>query len=188
MFLYWTCSSGKTVYCASNVFFSCVIRKNIWILHNFWSMHFFVSRKLYSFFQDFTRQRRVKYCRHCKNYVMGFDHHCPAFGNCIGNDFCASSAFSWRWSCYRSLDSLNLHPIVYLFKRYPLGSVWLLCRSKKSCSLYSAPGWFCNIWGILCSICFSMWVQTSLLRFYFFQYRYSWWMWEKSRYAFRIRI
>ncbi|KAI3461534.1 hypothetical protein Pfo_018197 [Paulownia fortunei] len=32
----------------------------------------------------FTVHRRMKYCRHCKNYVMGFDHHCPAFGNCIG--------------------------------------------------------------------------------------------------------
>ncbi|KAG8371436.1 hypothetical protein BUALT_Bualt13G0087400 [Buddleja alternifolia] len=32
----------------------------------------------------FTLHRRIKYCRHCNNYVMGFDHHCPAFGNCIG--------------------------------------------------------------------------------------------------------
>ncbi|KAK6935883.1 Palmitoyltransferase, DHHC domain [Dillenia turbinata] len=28
--------------------------------------------------------RTVRYCRTCKKYVMGFDHHCPAFGNCIG--------------------------------------------------------------------------------------------------------
>ncbi|XP_042512734.1 probable protein S-acyltransferase 16 isoform X2 [Macadamia integrifolia] len=28
--------------------------------------------------------RRVRYCRHCKAYIWGFDHHCPAFGNCIG--------------------------------------------------------------------------------------------------------
>ncbi|KAL2899020.1 putative protein S-acyltransferase 23 [Bienertia sinuspersici] len=28
--------------------------------------------------------RRMRYCRSCKAYVMGFDHHCPAFGNCIG--------------------------------------------------------------------------------------------------------
>ncbi|XP_057772274.1 uncharacterized protein LOC130991868 isoform X2 [Salvia miltiorrhiza] len=34
--------------------------------------------------EAFTRYRRVRYCRYCKNYVMGFDHHCPAFGNCIG--------------------------------------------------------------------------------------------------------
>ncbi|XP_057772281.1 uncharacterized protein LOC130991868 isoform X6 [Salvia miltiorrhiza] len=33
--------------------------------------------------EAFTRYRRVRYCRYCKNYVMGFDHHCPAFGNCI---------------------------------------------------------------------------------------------------------
>ncbi|KAL1558056.1 protein S-acyltransferase [Salvia divinorum] len=33
---------------------------------------------------EFTRYRRVRYCRYCKNYVMGLDHHCPAFGNCIG--------------------------------------------------------------------------------------------------------
>ncbi|XVE79590.1 hypothetical protein DITRI_Ditri14bG0070900 [Diplodiscus trichospermus] len=29
-------------------------------------------------------QRRVRYCKSCKKYVHGFDHHCPAFGNCIG--------------------------------------------------------------------------------------------------------
>ena len=29
--------------------------------------------------------RRVRYCKSCKAYVKGFDHHCPAFGNCIGN-------------------------------------------------------------------------------------------------------
>ncbi|GMN24237.1 hypothetical protein TIFTF001_000487 [Ficus carica] len=28
--------------------------------------------------------RRVRYCKICKAYVKGFDHHCPAFGNCIG--------------------------------------------------------------------------------------------------------
>ncbi|PIN22006.1 DHHC-type Zn-finger protein [Handroanthus impetiginosus] len=32
----------------------------------------------------FTTHRRARYCKHCKNYVVGFDHHCPAFGNCIG--------------------------------------------------------------------------------------------------------
>ncbi|GMH12289.1 hypothetical protein Nepgr_014130 [Nepenthes gracilis] len=28
--------------------------------------------------------RRVRYCKSCKAFVSGFDHHCPAFGNCIG--------------------------------------------------------------------------------------------------------
>ncbi|XP_052185947.1 uncharacterized protein LOC127797259 [Diospyros lotus] len=28
--------------------------------------------------------QRIRYCRQCKAYVKGFDHHCPAFGNCIG--------------------------------------------------------------------------------------------------------
>ncbi|KAL3628057.1 hypothetical protein CASFOL_028159 [Castilleja foliolosa] len=32
----------------------------------------------------FTEHMRATYCRHCRHYVMGFDHHCPAFGNCIG--------------------------------------------------------------------------------------------------------
>ncbi|KAM1205495.1 hypothetical protein ACFX2I_006305 [Malus domestica] len=27
---------------------------------------------------------RVRYCRSCKAYIKGLDHHCPAFGNCIG--------------------------------------------------------------------------------------------------------
>ncbi|XP_050137724.1 uncharacterized protein LOC126614186 isoform X2 [Malus sylvestris] len=26
---------------------------------------------------------RVRYCRICKAYIKGLDHHCPAFGNCI---------------------------------------------------------------------------------------------------------
>ncbi|XP_056165912.1 uncharacterized protein LOC130137772 isoform X3 [Syzygium oleosum] len=26
---------------------------------------------------------RVRYCRICEAYIKGFDHHCPAFGNCI---------------------------------------------------------------------------------------------------------
>ncbi|ONI00264.1 hypothetical protein PRUPE_6G079200 [Prunus persica] len=26
---------------------------------------------------------RVRYCRTCKAYIKGLDHHCPAFGNCI---------------------------------------------------------------------------------------------------------
>ncbi|BBH04815.1 DHHC-type zinc finger family protein [Prunus dulcis] len=26
---------------------------------------------------------RVRYCRSCKAYIKGLDHHCPAFGNCI---------------------------------------------------------------------------------------------------------
>ncbi|KAE8039040.1 hypothetical protein FH972_011488 [Carpinus fangiana] len=30
--------------------------------------------------------RRIKYCRSCKAYIEGFDHHCPAFGNCIGQN------------------------------------------------------------------------------------------------------
>ncbi|XP_022947310.1 probable palmitoyltransferase ZDHHC12 isoform X1 [Cucurbita moschata] len=28
---------------------------------------------------------RVRCCQICKAYVKGFDHHCPAFGNCIGH-------------------------------------------------------------------------------------------------------
>lgn len=28
--------------------------------------------------------RRVRYCKYCKAYIREFDHHCPAFGNCIG--------------------------------------------------------------------------------------------------------
>ncbi|URE47251.1 DHHC zinc finger domain containing protein [Musa troglodytarum] len=27
---------------------------------------------------------RVRYCKSCKTSIKGFDHHCPAFGNCIG--------------------------------------------------------------------------------------------------------
>ncbi|KAJ4725829.1 S-acyltransferase [Melia azedarach] len=30
--------------------------------------------------------RRVRYCKICKAYIKGFDHHCPAFGNCIGQN------------------------------------------------------------------------------------------------------
>ncbi|TXG74038.1 hypothetical protein EZV62_002617 [Acer yangbiense] len=30
--------------------------------------------------------RRIRYCKSCKAYIRGFDHHCPAFGNCIGQN------------------------------------------------------------------------------------------------------
>ncbi|GAV57914.1 zf-DHHC domain-containing protein [Cephalotus follicularis] len=30
--------------------------------------------------------RRIRYCKSCKAYIKGFDHHCPAFGNCIGKN------------------------------------------------------------------------------------------------------
>ncbi|GJW52427.1 probable palmitoyltransferase ZDHHC12 isoform X1 [Tanacetum coccineum] len=30
--------------------------------------------------------QRVRYCKHCDAHVNGFDHHCPAFGNCIGRN------------------------------------------------------------------------------------------------------
>lgn len=44
--------------------------------------------------------RRGRYCKYCDAYVNGFDHHCPAFGNCIGNnDFPGSSdTLSGRWN------------------------------------------------------------------------------------------
>ncbi|XP_062013999.1 uncharacterized protein LOC133730420 [Rosa rugosa] len=29
---------------------------------------------------------RVRYCETCKAYIKGLDHHCPAFGNCIGQN------------------------------------------------------------------------------------------------------
>ncbi|XP_073148069.1 uncharacterized protein [Henckelia pumila] len=34
--------------------------------------------------ESFRLLRRVRYCWNCDNYIMGFDHHCPAFGTCIG--------------------------------------------------------------------------------------------------------
>ncbi|XP_051143219.1 uncharacterized protein LOC127259714 isoform X2 [Andrographis paniculata] len=34
--------------------------------------------------EGFEVWRRVRYCKHCQKHVAGFDHHCPAFGNCIG--------------------------------------------------------------------------------------------------------
>ncbi|OVA18341.1 zinc finger protein [Macleaya cordata] len=36
--------------------------------------------------QNSFRTRRLRYCKCCKAYVRGFDHHCPAFGNCIGQN------------------------------------------------------------------------------------------------------
>ncbi|KAI7747061.1 hypothetical protein M8C21_002497 [Ambrosia artemisiifolia] len=30
--------------------------------------------------------QRVRYCKLCHAHVKGFDHHCPAFGNCIGQN------------------------------------------------------------------------------------------------------
>ncbi|KAI4373473.1 hypothetical protein MLD38_011595 [Melastoma candidum] len=33
-----------------------------------------------------TTIRRIRYCRTCRAYILAFDHHCPAFGNCIGQN------------------------------------------------------------------------------------------------------
>ncbi|KAF8387997.1 hypothetical protein HHK36_026663 [Tetracentron sinense] len=35
-------------------------------------------------YEDICKVVQVRNCRICKAYVKGFDHHCPAFGNCIG--------------------------------------------------------------------------------------------------------
>ncbi|CAM8949479.1 unnamed protein product [Rhodiola kirilowii] len=35
-------------------------------------------------FEDIVESRRIRHCKSCKAYVRGYDHHCPAFGNCIG--------------------------------------------------------------------------------------------------------
>ncbi|KAG9444751.1 hypothetical protein H6P81_016091 [Aristolochia fimbriata] len=34
--------------------------------------------------QQSPDEERVRYCKICKAYIKGFDHHCPAFDNCIG--------------------------------------------------------------------------------------------------------
>ncbi|XP_050213703.1 uncharacterized protein LOC126665061 isoform X3 [Mercurialis annua] len=34
--------------------------------------------------EDSLLLKRVRHCKSCNAYVKGFDHHCPAFGNCIG--------------------------------------------------------------------------------------------------------
>ncbi|CAN1846917.1 Palmitoyltransferase Hip14 [Linum perenne] len=35
-------------------------------------------------FQGTILPMRIRYCKSCDAYIRGFDHHCPAFGNCIG--------------------------------------------------------------------------------------------------------
>ncbi|XP_042474274.1 probable protein S-acyltransferase 15 isoform X3 [Zingiber officinale] len=37
------------------------------------------------FEQNSPTLSRVRYCKNCKTGIKGFDHHCPAFGNCIGH-------------------------------------------------------------------------------------------------------
>ncbi|CAN6472643.1 unnamed protein product [Victoria cruziana] len=34
--------------------------------------------------ENLSLQFRARYCKKCKKHIKGFDHHCPAFGNCIG--------------------------------------------------------------------------------------------------------
>ncbi|XP_050371168.1 uncharacterized protein LOC126789133 isoform X2 [Argentina anserina] len=36
--------------------------------------------------QDSGLLMRVRYCKICKAYIKDLDHHCPAFGNCIGQN------------------------------------------------------------------------------------------------------
>ncbi|GAB2235043.1 hypothetical protein Droror1_Dr00004320 [Drosera rotundifolia] len=33
-----------------------------------------------------SMERRVRFCKTCDAFVRGYDHHCPAFGNCIGQE------------------------------------------------------------------------------------------------------
>ncbi|KAG7035411.1 hypothetical protein SDJN02_02207 [Cucurbita argyrosperma subsp. argyrosperma] len=43
------------------------------------------SSEIDTYHQDTELGDRVRCCQICKAYVKGFDHHCPAFGNCIGH-------------------------------------------------------------------------------------------------------
>ncbi|XP_022947312.1 probable protein S-acyltransferase 15 isoform X3 [Cucurbita moschata] len=43
------------------------------------------SLEIDTYHQDTELGDRVRCCQICKAYVKGFDHHCPAFGNCIGH-------------------------------------------------------------------------------------------------------
>ncbi|PIA26785.1 hypothetical protein AQUCO_08900029v1 [Aquilegia coerulea] len=36
--------------------------------------------------QNSLPMTRIRYCKYCRAYIRGFDHHCPAFGNCIGKN------------------------------------------------------------------------------------------------------
>ncbi|KAF2300378.1 hypothetical protein GH714_012575 [Hevea brasiliensis] len=65
-----------------------------------WAVYFVIVRQAIPFFIDavFNGEvamlfigsssllKRVRYCKICKAYVKRFDHHCPAFGNCIGQN------------------------------------------------------------------------------------------------------
>ncbi|CAI0474899.1 unnamed protein product [Linum tenue] len=43
-----------------------------------------LATEVHDEFQGAVLPLRVRYCKSCKSHVKGFDHHCPAFGNCIG--------------------------------------------------------------------------------------------------------
>ncbi|RXH84552.1 hypothetical protein DVH24_032836 [Malus domestica] len=63
---------------------------------------------------------RVRYCRSCKAYIKGLDHHCRAFGNCIG-----------FWFGYEGTILQELQGI-HKGSRSPLSSFWELYSTEAS--------------------------------------------------------
>ncbi|RZC78740.1 hypothetical protein C5167_003131 [Papaver somniferum] len=61
---------------------------------------------------------RVRYCKRCKAYIKGFDHHCPAFGNCIGF----------------LLKSFSQSPGRFIQLEYNLRIIFAYCDSKSTLS------------------------------------------------------
>lgn len=58
----------------------------------------------------------------CKAHVKGFDHHCPAFGNCIGNKYYLRSIvlplwqilYKLQYNTFQNFQSYLLKAAIYL--------------------------------------------------------------------------
>lgn len=58
-----------------------ILAHNLLIYHQIFRI---LKRSVCVLAQNAFQLQRVRYCGLCGAYVKGFDHHCPAFGNCIG--------------------------------------------------------------------------------------------------------
>ncbi|XP_074304243.1 uncharacterized protein LOC141638958 [Silene latifolia] len=65
----------------TNILFNVIY---VFVLNGYFRMLFRDPGSLDISTEEASLPARVRYCKSCKAHILGFDHHCPAFGNCIG--------------------------------------------------------------------------------------------------------
>jgi hypothetical protein len=66
---------------------------------------------------------RVRQCNWCKANIRGYDHHCPAFGTCIGIIFQVPCVYCC-FSCGLIVVGTHSNPQYILQDRKIIGFLW----------------------------------------------------------------